>query len=150
RGTTHRLQHGDAGGRNADHSYVRRSGRKWEGGGWSQAMIECFNTRPFYVPVCSMLIVLAGVVCIPILPIAQFPNLSPPQVTVSAVYNGANSQTVETSVTTLLEQAINGAEGIRYISSSSGNDGLSSTTITFDLDRSLDIAAVDVQNRAST
>jgi HAE1 family hydrophobic/amphiphilic exporter-1 len=113
-------------------------------------MIEFFIHRPVFATVCSMLIVLAGVVCIPILPIAQFPNLSPPQVTVSAVYNGANSQTVETSVTTLLEQAINGAEGIRYISSSSGNDGLSSTTITFDLDRSLDIAAVDVQNRAST
>jgi HAE1 family hydrophobic/amphiphilic exporter-1 len=113
-------------------------------------MIEFFIHRPVFATVCSMLIVLAGVVCIPILPIAQFPNLSPPQVTVSAAYNGANSQTVETSVTTLLEQAINGAEGIRYISSSSGNDGLSSTTITFDLDRSLDIAAVDVQNRAST
>jgi len=113
-------------------------------------MIEFFIHRPVFATVCSMLIVLAGVVCIPILPIAQFPNLSPPQVTVSAFYNGANSQAVETSVTTLLEQAINGAEGIRYISSSSGNDGTSSTTITFDLDRSLDIAAVDVQNRSST
>ena len=113
-------------------------------------MIEFFIHRPVFATVCSLLIVLAGVVCIPILPIAQFPNLSPPQVTVSAFYNGANSQTVETSVTTLLEQAINGAEGIRYITSSSGNDGSSSTTITFDLDRSLDIAAVDVQNRAST
>src|SRR4051812_36007672 len=113
-------------------------------------MIDFFIRRPVFATVGSLLIVLAGLVCIPTLPIAQFPNLSPPQVTVSAVYNGANSQTVETSVTTLLEQAINGAEGIRYISSSSGNDGLSSTTITFDLDRSLDIAAVDVQNRAST
>jgi hydrophobic/amphiphilic exporter-1 (mainly G- bacteria), HAE1 family len=113
-------------------------------------MIEFFINRPVFATVGSLLIVLAGLVCIPSLPIAQFPNLSPPQVTVSAYYNGANSQTVETSVTTLLEQAINGAEGIRYISSSSGNDGTSSTTITFDLDRSLDIAAVDVQNRAST
>lgn len=113
-------------------------------------MIDFFIHRPVFATVGSLLIVLAGLVCIPNLPIAQFPNLSPPQVTVSAFYNGANSRTVETSVTTLLEQAINGAEGIRYISSSSGNDGLSSTTITFDLDRSLDIAAVDVQNRAST
>ncbi len=113
-------------------------------------MIEFFIHRPVFATVCSMLIVLAGAVCIPILPIAQFPNLSPPQVSVSAFYNGANSQAVETSVTTLLEQAINGAEGIRYITSSSGNDGSSSTTITFDLDRSLDIAAVDVQNRSST
>jgi hydrophobic/amphiphilic exporter-1 (mainly G- bacteria), HAE1 family len=113
-------------------------------------MIEFFIHRPVFATVCSLLIVLAGAVCIPILPIAQFPNLAPPQVTVSAFYNGANSSAVETSVTTLLEQAINGAEGIRYISSTSGNDGLSSTTITFALDRSLDIAAVDVQNRAST
>src|SRR5947209_8977204 len=113
-------------------------------------MVNFFIRRPVFATVCSLLIVLAGAVSIPSLPVAQFPNLSPPQVTVSAFYNGANSQTVETSVTTLLEQAINGAEGVRYLSSSSGNDGLSSTTITFDLDRSLDIAAVDVQNRAST
>ena len=113
-------------------------------------MVEFFIHRPVFATVCSLLIILAGAVCIPILPIAQFPNLAPPQVSVSAFYNGANSQTVETSVTTLLEQAINGAEGVRYITSSSSNDGSSSTTITFDLDRNLDIAAVDVQNRAST
>ena len=65
-------------------------------------------------------------------------------------YTGANSQAVETSVTTLLEQAINGAEGMRYMSSTSGNDGSSVITATFDLDRNLDMAAVDVQNRAST
>ncbi len=88
--------------------------------------------------------------CIPTLPIAQYPNLTPPAVTVSAFYTGANSQAVETSVTTLLEQAINGAEGMRYMSSTSGNDGSSSISATFDLDRDLDVAAVDVQNRAST
>ena len=78
------------------------------------------------------------------------PQLAPPQVTVNAFYTGANSQAVESSVTTLLEQAINGAEGMRYMSSTSGNDGSSSITVTFDLDRNLDIAAVDVQNRASS
>ena len=64
-------------------------------------------------------------------------------------YTGANAQTVESAVTTPLEQAINGVEGMRYMTSSSGNDGSSSITITFELTRSLDIAAVDVQNRVS-
>ena len=79
-----------------------------------------------------------------------YPNLTPPAVSVSAFYTGANSQAVETSVTTLLEQAINGAEGMRYMSSTSGNDGTASINATFDLDRDLDVAAVDVQNRASS
>jgi HAE1 family hydrophobic/amphiphilic exporter-1 len=96
------------------------------------------------------LIVLAGAVSIPTLPVAQYPNLTPPTVTVSSFYTGANSRAVETSVTTLLEQAINGTEGMRYMSSTSGNDGTSSISATFDLGRNLDIAAVDVQNRAST
>ena len=113
-------------------------------------MVDFFIRRPVFATVCSLLIILAGAISVPTLPIAQFPTLAPPQVTVSAFYTGANSQAVESSVTTLLEQAINGAEGMRYISSNSGNDGSSSITATFALDRSLDIAAVDVQNRAST
>src|SRR5436190_18477401 len=112
-------------------------------------MVNFFIRRPVFATVCSLLIVLAGAVSIPSLPVAQFPNLSPPQVTVSAFYTGANSAAVETSVTTLLEQAINGAEGMRYVTSSSANSGASSITATFDLDRNLDIAAVDVQNRTS-
>jgi hydrophobic/amphiphilic exporter-1 (mainly G- bacteria), HAE1 family len=112
--------------------------------------VNFFIRRPVFATVCSLLIILAGAISIPSLPIAQFPQLAPPQVTVQSFYNGANSQAVETSVTTLLEQAINGAEGMRYISSTSGNDGSSSITATFALDRSLDIAAVDVQNRASS
>src|SRR5947208_7852539 len=113
-------------------------------------MVNFFIRRPVFATVCSLLIVLAGAVSIPSLPIAQFPNLSPPQVTVNAFYTGANSQAVETSVTTLLEQAINGTEGMRYMSSTSSNDGGSGITATFDLDRDLDIAAVDIQNRAAT
>ena len=113
-------------------------------------MVNFFIRRPVFATVCSLLIVLAGAVSIPTLPIAQFPNLAPPQVTVGSFYTGANSQAVETSVTTLLEQAINGTEGMRYISSTSGNDGSSSIVATFDLDRNLDIAAVDVQNRSAT
>jgi HAE1 family hydrophobic/amphiphilic exporter-1 len=112
--------------------------------------VDFFIRRPVFATVCALLIILAGAIAIPTLPIAQFPVLAPPQVTVSANYTGANAQAVESGVTTLLEQAINGAEGMRYMSSSSGNDGSSSITATFKLDRSLDIAAVDVQNRAST
>jgi HAE1 family hydrophobic/amphiphilic exporter-1 len=112
--------------------------------------VNFFIRRPVFATVCSLLIILAGAIAIPTLPVAQFPQLAPPTVTVSSFYNGANSQAVETSVTTLLEQAINGAEGMRYISSVSGNDGSSTITATFNLDRPLDIAAVDVQNRASS
>src|ERR1700754_2307630 len=112
--------------------------------------VNFFIRRPVFATVCSLLIILAGAIAIPTLPIAQFPQLAPPQDTVTAFYNGANSQAVETSVTTLLEQAINGSEGMNYISSVSGNDGTSQITATFHLDRDLDIAAVDVQNRASS
>src|ERR1043166_3858594 len=113
-------------------------------------MVNFFIRRPVFATVCSLLIVLAGAVSIPTLPVAQYPNLIPPAVSVSAFYNGADSKAVETSVTTLLEQAINGTEGMRYISSSSSNDGSSGVNATFELDRDLDVAAVDVQNRAST
>ncbi len=110
---------------------------------------DFFIKRPVFSTVTSLFIVIAGAVCIPLLPIAQFPELAPPQVSVNAFYTGANAQAVETSVTTLLETAINGVEGMRYMTSSSGNDGSSSITIVFELTRPLDIAAVDVQNRVS-
>jgi len=113
-------------------------------------MVNFFIRRPVFATVCSLLIILAGATSIPTLPIAEFPTLAPPQVTASAFYTGANARAVESSVTTLLEQAINGAEGMRYMSSSSGNDGSSSVVATFELGRDLDLAAVDVQNRAST
>jgi HAE1 family hydrophobic/amphiphilic exporter-1 len=112
--------------------------------------VNFFIRRPVFAIVCSLLIILAGATVIPSLPISQFPAIAPPQVSVVSSYTGANAQAVESSVTTLLEQAINGAEGMRYISSISTNDGSSQITATFDLTRNLDIAAVDVQNRAST
>jgi HAE1 family hydrophobic/amphiphilic exporter-1 len=113
-------------------------------------MVSFFIRRPVFATVCSLLIVLAGAVSIPTFPIAEYPNLVPPTVSVTSFYNGANSQAVESSVTTLLEQAVNGTEGMRYISSGSSNSGSSAINVVFDLDRNLDIAAVDVQNRAST
>ncbi len=83
------------------------------------------------------------------MPVAQYPELAPPQVTVSAFYTGANAQAVETAVTTPLEQAINGVEGMLYMSSSSTNAGVSQITVTFDVTRDVDLAAVDVQNRVN-
>ena len=96
------------------------------------------------------MIILAGAVCVPTLPIAQFPNLAPPQVAVTATYTGASSQTVESAVTTPLEQQINGAEGMKYITSSSTNNGVSTITATFDITRDPDLASVDIQNRVNT
>src|SRR5947209_17184380 len=112
--------------------------------------VNFFITRPVFATVCSLLIVLAGAISIPTLPIAQIPSLAPPQVTVTSNYIGANSQSVETTVTTILEEAISGAEGMRYMTSSSGNDGTSSIVATFALVSNLDIAFVDVHNRAFT
>lgn len=95
--------------------------------------------------VCSAVIVIMGLVAIPILPISQYPQITPPVVTVSAFYLGASPETVETAVTTPLENAINGVEGLRYISSTS-SQGTSTVTATFDLGTNLDIASTDVQN----
>ena len=80
-------------------------------------------------------------VAIPTMPVAQYPALAPPQVTVTAVYTGANAQEVETAVTTPLEQAINGVEGMLYMTSSSTNSGVATITVTFDVTRDQDLAA---------
>ena len=86
---------------------------------------DFFIKRPVFSTVTSLFIVIAGAVCIPFLPIAQFPQLAPPQVSVNSFYTGANAQAVESAVTTPLEDSINGVEGMRYMTSSSGNDGSS-------------------------
>ena len=112
--------------------------------------VDFFIRRPVFATVCALLIILAGTVVIPTLPISQFPTLAPPQVSVSSFYVGASAQTVESAVTTPLEQQINGAQGMRYLSSSSGNDGSSEIVATFELDRDPDLAAVDIQNRVNT
>ncbi|HEV8346009.1 MAG TPA: multidrug efflux RND transporter permease subunit [Vicinamibacterales bacterium] len=112
--------------------------------------VDTFIKRPILASVCSLVIILAGATAIPTLPIAYYPELAPPTVRVIAFYNGASAETVETAVTTPIEQAINGVEGMMYMSSSSGNDGSSVITITFDITRDLDVAAVDVQNRISS
>ena len=111
--------------------------------------MQFFITRPIFASVCSAVILLAGALAIPSLPVAQYPNISPPQISVQSEYIGANAETVETSVTNPLEASINGAEGMRYMSSSSTADGASSITATFDLGRDPDKAAQDVQTRVN-
>jgi HAE1 family hydrophobic/amphiphilic exporter-1 len=113
-------------------------------------VIRFFLERPIFALVCSMSILLAGVVVVPTLPIAQFPKITPPVVTVTATYTGATAAAVESSVTTPLEEAINGVDGLRYISSTSSSDGTSTILCTFDLGKNLDIAAADVQNAVGT
>jgi len=111
--------------------------------------VDFFIQRPVFATVCALFIILAGAISIPTLPIAELPDLAPPQVIVSSFYIGANAQTVESAVTIPLEQAINGVQGMKYISSTSGNDGSSLITVVFDVTRNVDLAAVDVQNRVN-
>jgi HAE1 family hydrophobic/amphiphilic exporter-1 len=111
--------------------------------------VDTFIKRPILATVCSLVIVLAGALAIPTMPVAQYPDVAPPQVSVTAIYTGANAETVESAVTTPLEQAINGVEGMLYMTSSSTNSGVSQINVVFEVDRNQDLAAVDVQNRVN-
>ena len=111
--------------------------------------VDFFIKRPVFATVCALVIVLAGAISIPTLPVAQLPDLAPPQVVVASTYIGANAQTVESAVTIPLEQSINGVQGMKYITSSSSNSGVSQINVVFDVTRPIDLAAVDVQNRVS-
>ena len=111
------------------------------------ALVDFFIGRPVFASVLAILITFAGAVCIPLLPVAQFPRITPPTVSVRSSYPGASAEVVEGSVTIPLEQQINGVEGMLYMSSTSNNDGSSSITVTFEVGYDLNIAAVDVQNR---
>ncbi len=108
-------------------------------------MTKAFLNRPVLATVASVLILIAGLVVIPALPISQYPQIAPPVVTVTATYTGASPQAVEAQVTTPLEQAVNTVQGLRYLSSTSAQ-GVSTITCTFNLGVNLDIAAADVQN----
>jgi HAE1 family hydrophobic/amphiphilic exporter-1 len=111
---------------------------------------DVFIKRPVLATVCSVLITLAGAISIPTLPIGRYPELAPPTVAVSAFYTGANAQAVESAVTTPLESVINGVEGMVYMTSASTNNGFSQITVTFEVGRDPDLAAVDVQNRVNS
>ncbi|MEA3348560.1 MAG: efflux RND transporter permease subunit, partial [Pseudomonadota bacterium] len=108
-----------------------------------------FIKRPIFAMVISLLIVLGGVVSLGILPIQEYPDVTPPTVTVSAVYVGANAYTVEESVTRPLENKINGVNGMIYMNSSSTSAGTSVINVFFEPGYDLDTAAVDVQNKVA-
>ncbi len=114
------------------------------------SIADFFIRRPVFATVCSIVVTLMGVAAIPTLPVSQYPSITPPQVSVTANYVGASAEVVESTVTNILERELNGLEGLRFIKSTSANDGTSSVNLTFDLDRDPDIAAVDVQNRVSS
>jgi hydrophobic/amphiphilic exporter-1 (mainly G- bacteria), HAE1 family len=111
---------------------------------------DFFIRRPIFATVCSVIITLLGIACIPTLPVAQYPDIAPPQVSVTSNYVGANAEVVESTVTNILERELNGIPGVKFIKSTSANDGNSNINLTFDLGKNQDLAAVDVQNRVST
>lgn len=108
-----------------------------------------FIDRPIFATVLALLIVVAGLVTLGILPIAQYPDITPPTVQVSAVYPGANAQTVAQTVGIPIEQQVNGVDGMLYMSSNSSSSGAYSLTITFAVGTDIDMATVQVQNRVS-
>jgi len=113
-------------------------------------MVRFFIHRPIFACVIAIITAMAGAIAMVVLPISQFPNVVPPTVQVSSTYNGADALTVASSVTMPLEQQINGAEGMIYMSSNSTNNGQSNITVTFEVGYDLDIGAVDVLNRVQT
>ncbi|HEY8503411.1 MAG TPA: efflux RND transporter permease subunit, partial [Gemmataceae bacterium] len=106
-----------------------------------------FIDRPVTAWVISIVIVLFGLAALTRLPIAQYPTIAPPTVTVSATYPGANARVVSDTVAAPVEQQVNGVEGMLYMSSQCGNDGSYQLTVTFELGTDLDMAQVLVQNR---
>ncbi|MBL4902910.1 MAG: multidrug efflux RND transporter permease subunit [Desulfocapsa sp.] len=108
-----------------------------------------FIKRPIFAMVIALMTVIAGAVCIVILPIQEYPDVTPPTVVVSASYVGANAYTVEETVTRPLENQINGVNGMIYMESSSTSSGASTITVYFEPGYDLDIATVDVQNKVS-
>lgn len=113
-------------------------------------MIHFFIKRPIFATVMALLMLIGGSLSIVLMPVAQYPNITPPTVQVTATYPGASSTITSDVVTRPLEQQINGVEGMIYMSSASTNNGSSVITITFDVGYDQDIGAVDVQNRVST
>jgi multidrug efflux pump len=108
-----------------------------------------FIDRPIFASVLSIVFVLAGCVAVFTLPVAQYPEVTPPTVLVTALYPGANAQTVRDTVATPIEEQVSGVEGMTYMSSQCTNDGAYTLTVTFKLGMNSDMAQVLVQNRVS-
>ena len=113
------------------------------------SIANTFIKRPVLTTVCAAIIVLVGGISIPMLPISQLPQVAPIQVEVSSAYIGADAETAETNVTTIIEREINGVEGMSYMSSNTSNDGISNIVVSFPPDTDRNIAQVNVQNRVA-
>ena len=96
------------------------------------SIADTFIKRPVLATVCTLIILLLGGICIPLLPINNLPDIAPTQIQTNSVSIGADAQTVEDTVSTVIERQINGVEGMQYMTSSSGNDGSSSISTQFD------------------
>src|SRR5882672_6238473 len=110
---------------------------------------DVFIKRPVTAIVVSVVIVLVGLIAMTTLPIAQYPDITPPTVSVTGIFTGADAQTVEQTTTTAIETQINGSPGMSYMASNSTSSGQSSITVTFDVGTDINIATLDVQNRVS-
>src|SRR3954465_14463354 len=108
-----------------------------------------FIDRPIFATVLSIVIVIVGVVALSQLPVAQYPDVAPPTVQVTATYPGANAKTTADNVATPIEQEVNGVERMLYMSSKCTNDGQMNLDVTFELGTNLDTAQVLVQNRVA-
>lgn len=112
-------------------------------------MSRFFIYRPIFASVISIIIVIAGIVSFGALPVAKFPPIAPPTVSVQAIYPGGDARTIAETVATPIEQQVNGVEGMIYMSSTSANDGTYTLTVTFEVGTDMDIASVLVQNRVA-
>ena len=110
---------------------------------------DFFIRRPIVAMVIAIITVVLGVIAMRGLPLAQFPEIVPPQITVSTVYPGADAITIEQSVATPLEQQMNGVDKMLYLQSTNANDGTMQLVVTFDIDTDVNIDQVNVQNRIS-
>src|SRR6266849_4972985 len=112
-------------------------------------MLNFFIERPVFSTVIALIMILVGALAAVNLPIAQYPQVVPPQVTVTTSFPGANADVVSQSVAAPIEQQVNGSQDMLYMGSKSGNDGSYSLTVTFDIGTDKNIDAVEVQNRVA-
>src|SRR5215212_11565752 len=110
---------------------------------------DVFIKRPVTAIVISLVIVLVGLIAMSTLPISQYPDITPPTVSVTGNYIGADAQTVEQTTTTAIETQVNGTPGMTYMTSNSTSSGQSGITVNFEVGTDINIATLDVQNRVS-